>query len=179
MRISSIDEYGLRCLVALAKEGPGRQLSISEIAEMEGLSVPYASKLLSILRKAELVTAERGRGGGFTLSREPKDINLYDVITTLGGPIVDPKHCQKFSGQMDQCVHIGNCSVHEVLGGLAGYIRYFLKQTTLQDLITGVRLNLTKPDGEVIELSVDRLKESENTNENKNAKIEDSTVGLH
>ncbi len=136
MRISSLEEYGLRCLLALAREGQGKQLSISEIAEMEGLSMPYASKLLSILRKAELVEAVRGRGGGFCISRDPGEITLLDVLTALGGPILDPDHCNRFTGQLDTCVHtIDGCSVHGVLDSLAGYISDLLSQTTLEDLV--------------------------------------------
>ena len=110
---------------------------ISDIAEKEELSVPYASKLLAILRRADLVSAARGRGGGFQISRKPSEINLLEVITALGGPLIDEEHCQKFSGQKDTCVHTGNCSVMFVLGGLAGYIGDFLASTTLEDIING------------------------------------------
>ena len=138
MRISATEEYGLRCLLVLARKGVGGQLSISDIAEAEGISVPYASKLLSILRKTGLVNAERGRKGGFCIVREPKDIDLHEVITSLGGPLIDPDHCTKMTGQLDKCVHGSKCSVHDVLGGLAGYVATFLTQTSLQDLIDGV-----------------------------------------
>jgi Rrf2 family iron-sulfur cluster assembly transcriptional regulator len=134
MRISAVEEYGLRCLLALARQGQGKQLSIPDIAEMEGLSVPYVSKLLAILRKAGLVTAERGRSGGFTIARPLEQISVYEVLFVLGGPLIDPAHCQKHSGQLDQCIHLENCSVHDVLGGLAGYVKEFLSRTTLQDL---------------------------------------------
>jgi Rrf2 family protein len=146
MRISAIEEYGLRCLISLAREGKGGQLSISDMAEREGISVPYASKLLSILRKAGLVTAERGRGGGFSIARDPAEIDLYEIITSLGGPIIDPDHCAKFSGQEDECVHIDDCSVHHVLGGLAGYIQSFLSRTTLADLVDNKK---TAPPGPI------------------------------
>ncbi len=53
MQLLATEEYGLRCLLTLARRGPGQQLSVAEIAEMEGLSIPYASKLLSILLKLE------------------------------------------------------------------------------------------------------------------------------
>jgi len=138
MRITAVEEYGLRCLVALARRGPGEQLSITEIAEMEGLSVPYTSKLLSIMRKCGLVTAERGRTGGFTIARPTDQISLYEILTALGGPLIDPKHCQKHSGQLDQCIHLDNCSVHDVLGGLAGYVKEFLLDTSLNDLASGL-----------------------------------------
>ena len=137
MRITAVEEYGLRCLLALAAKGTTGQMSISEIAEKEGLSIPYASKLLGILRRAGLVVAARGRSGGFSVAREPKDITLYEVLTALGGPLIDPNHCQKYSGQRDECVHIANCSVHDVLGGLAGFVQNFLGKTTLQDILAG------------------------------------------
>jgi len=137
MRITAVEEYGLRCLLALASKGAGEQLSITEIAEAEGLSVPYASKLLSLLRKAGLVSAVRGRSGGFMITRPLEEITLYEVLTSLGGPLIDPEHCAKHSGQRDQCIHFNNCSVHDVLGGLAGYVQAFLTRTTLADLAAG------------------------------------------
>lgn len=137
MRISSLEEYGLRCLLTLAREGTDGQMSISDIAEKEGLSVPYASKLLSILRQKDLVSSVRGRGGGFCIARDPGEINLYEVITALGGPLIDPDHCDRFTGQLEECVHSDNCTVHHVLDGLAGYIGSFLSRATLADLLEG------------------------------------------
>jgi DNA-binding IscR family transcriptional regulator len=84
------------------------------------------------------VTAERGRTGGFTITRPLDQISLYEVLVALGGPLIDPRHCQRHSGQLDQCIHIQSCSVHDVLGGLAGYIQEFLTDTTLQDLAFGL-----------------------------------------
>ncbi len=138
MRLTSVEEYGLRCLVALARQGPGKRLSITEIAEREGLSIPYTSKLLSIMRQVGLVTAVRGRAGGFSIARPLKEISLYEVLTALGGPLIDPLHCQKHSGQREECVHINSCSVLDVLGGLAGYIQDFLNETSLHDLVFGL-----------------------------------------
>ena len=60
---------------------------------------------------------------------------MYEVLTALGGPLIDPNHCQKYSGQHDECVHINNCSVHDVLGGLAGFVQDFLSRTSLHDII--------------------------------------------
>jgi len=135
MRVTALERYGLRCLVTLARQGPNRQLTIAEIAEMEGLSVAYASKLLSILRQAGLVTAVRGRGGGFCITRHPSEVSLLEVITALGGPLIEPDHCARFTGQLDRCVHTKNCSVYDVLDGLAGYLGELLANTKLQDLV--------------------------------------------
>ena len=111
MRISAIEKYGLRCLLVLARKGQETQISISEIAELEGLSVPYVSKLLSILRKSDLVKAARGRSGGFSIARPPADIDLYEVVTALDGPAINPDHCSANASRDDECVHMDNCSV--------------------------------------------------------------------
>lgn len=143
MRISALEEYGLRCLLSLAQIGVGRQLSIAEMAEKEGISVPYASKLLSILRGTGLVKAVRGRGGGFGIARPADQINLLEVITALGGPLIDSDHCHKFSGQLDTCVHTANCSVHYTLVGLSRLIGKFLSGVTLADVLNGPGLDGT------------------------------------
>lgn len=137
MRISALEEYGLRCLLTLAQEGKEGQLSISDISAKEGLSIPYTSKLLSILRKSGLVTAVRGRSGGFCIAREPKEIDLLEVITALGGPLIDPNHCDKYSGQLDKCIHTDNCSVHYALAGLSRIVGEFLSDKSLEDIING------------------------------------------
>lgn len=153
MRITAVEEYGLRCLLTLARSGPGEQMSISKIAAMEGLSVPYVSKLLALLRKAGLVTAVRGCGGGFSLSKDPGAISLYEVLQSLGGPLIDPDHCERYAGQLDQCVHHENCSVHDVLGGLAGYVREFLADTSLEDIALGHTRGFVRRVGNEVTIS--------------------------
>ena len=48
MKITSQEEYGLRCLLRLAEAGTERSLTIPEIAAAEGLSSPYVAKLLAV-----------------------------------------------------------------------------------------------------------------------------------
>lgn len=134
MRISATEEYGLRCLIDLARKGEGGQLSIHDVSEIEKISVPYASKLLSILRRAGLVAAERGRTGGFTLARPASEITVYQALTALGGPFIDPNHCHRYPGHAESCVHLGNCQILNVLGGLAGFLQEVLSRTTLADM---------------------------------------------
>ena len=140
MRMSAIEEYGLRCLLVLARQGIDGQMSIPDIAQAEGLSVPYTSKLLSVMRQAGLVNAVRGRKGGFCISRHPEEVNLLEVLTALGGPLLDPDHCTKRTGQLKQCVHTDQCSVHDILGSLARQIAGFLANKTLAELVQSEQL---------------------------------------
>lgn len=141
MRISSIEEYGLRCLITLASQGKDEQLTIPEIAQKEGLSEPYVGKILSLLKKGKLIKSVRGRNGGFSLSRTPEKISLLEAVTTLGGPLIEHDHCNKYTGLLEKCVHFDCCSVRYVLGGLIEYIGEFLSKTTLADVMKNHELS--------------------------------------
>jgi len=76
MRISTIEEYGLRCALQLGRVYffKEQHLAATEIAKREGISVRYVSKIMYLLRKAKLATAVRGTTGGFLLSKAPDQI---------------------------------------------------------------------------------------------------------
>src|SRR5438132_2715608 len=114
MKITSQEEYGLRCLLKLAGAGDGHSLTIPEIAAAEGLSGPYAAKLLAVLRQAGLIESVRGRAGGYRLARAPAEITLGAVLRVLGEPLFDdPGYCQRHAGTEAEgnCVHHGACSL--------------------------------------------------------------------
>lgn len=138
MKVTALEEYGLRCMVLLAKRAEsGSPVTLAEIGEEEGLSVAYAAKLLAILRKADLVNAARGRNGGYVLARSPEEIALKEIIDALGEPVFSAAHCSKFTGVDGTCTHISNCSVRSVWRGFDRIIGRLLDQTTLSDIITG------------------------------------------
>ena len=81
MKISAVEEYGLRCLLQLARTASEQPLvSAEEIAIREGLSVAYVEKILSQLRKAGLVKSVRGMYGGYQLARPADDIRVGDLV---------------------------------------------------------------------------------------------------
>ena len=64
MKVSSQEEYGLRCLLQVGKKRTDETpIPISEIAVREGLSVEYVGKLLMTLRRGGLVKSIRGKAG--------------------------------------------------------------------------------------------------------------------
>ncbi|HUL79346.1 MAG TPA: Rrf2 family transcriptional regulator, partial [Vicinamibacteria bacterium] len=69
MKLSSQEEYGLRCLLQLARAGGGASLTIAEMSEREGISAPNVAKIMRILRRAGLVKSTRGKAGGYALAR--------------------------------------------------------------------------------------------------------------
>jgi Mn-dependent DtxR family transcriptional regulator len=69
MKLSTQEEYGLRCLLQLARAGDAASLTIAEMSEREGISSPNVAKIMRILRRAGLVRSTRGKAGGYYLSR--------------------------------------------------------------------------------------------------------------
>ncbi len=138
MKITSQEEYGLRCLLRLAHAPDAQALTIPEIAAAEGLSVPYVAKLLAVLRQAELIESVRGRAGGYRLAEAPADIHLGPVLRALGEPLFDdPGYCERHAGSEahDGCVHKGTCSLKALWQTLEQWMRQTLDQITLADLM--------------------------------------------
>jgi Rrf2 family protein len=138
MKISSQEEYGLRCLLQIARLGDAASPSITEIAEAEGLSSPYAAKLLAILRSAGFIDSTRGRSGGYRLARPAGQIRLGSVLSSLGEQFFDEgEFCQKHAGTETEgaCVHSGSCNLRSLWQTLETWMRHTLDGLTLADLL--------------------------------------------
>ena len=61
MKMTTQEEYGLRCLLRLGREAEGHSLTISELSRQEGVAMPTVAKMMRILRKAGLVRSTRGK----------------------------------------------------------------------------------------------------------------------
>ncbi len=135
MKISAQEEYGLRCLLQLARaDSQGESLNLAQIARLEGISVANAGKLMWILNKAGLVQSQRGTKGGYRLSRPASDIHLNEVISVLDDQRVET-HCKSYAGVLDSCVHTGDCGIRPVIVELHQIVDNALFEITLSQLL--------------------------------------------
>ncbi len=135
MKITSQEEYGLRCLLQLAQLPQGQIVSVKDIAVKEGLSHAYVEKLLRLLSRAGLVHSVRGMKGGYVLNRPPGQIALGEVVRALGTIQTTTHICGAFTGNQAACVHFNDCGLRSVWAGLTGYIQQFLDETMLATLV--------------------------------------------
>jgi len=157
MKITSQEEYGLRCLLRLAMaQGAPEPLGIREIAEAEALSIPYVGKLMAVLRQAGLIESVRGRQGGYRLAASPAEVSLGSVMDALGEPLFDePNFCNKHQGTETtdgRCVHSGACTLRALWHTLEDWMRKVLDHITLADLL--------QSEGRLAELLRARLAEA-------------------
>ena len=135
MKLSAQEEYGLRCLLQLARaEKAGESLTLSQIAGQEGISSANAGKLMWILTKAGLVVSTRGTKGGYSLARPAAEIRLNQVIRVLEGEPTE-SHCKSYAGVLDACIHTGDCGIRPVIVELHQIVDNALADITLSQLL--------------------------------------------
>jgi Rrf2 family transcriptional regulator, iron-sulfur cluster assembly transcription factor len=135
VKISALEEYGLRCLVQVARSQDKGPLSIPEIARREGITVDYTTKLLTILRRGGLLKSVRGTQGGYLLARKPEEITLAQIMRLLGGPFFETTTCEHFPGSESQCVHLAECGVRSVWVGVTKRLFDMLNRLTLAGIM--------------------------------------------
>jgi Rrf2 family protein len=140
MKLTAQEEYGLRCILTLARAelpapAEARSFTTQEIAAQEGLSVQYTGKLIRILGRSGLIESVRGRKGGYRLSRPAEAISVAETLAALGGKIYEPGTCGRYTGDRKFCVHSNDCSIRSLWSGLQIMIDGVLSQTSLRDLV--------------------------------------------
>lgn len=136
MKLSSQEEYGLRCLLRIARQGEGDSLTIPEISEAEGISSHYVAKLLRILRRGGFVTSARGQAGGYALARPPDRIVVGEALAVLGGRFFESDFCKEHSGVETMCTNTVDCSIRSLWRTVQMVVDQVLAKTTLKDLIS-------------------------------------------
>ncbi|GIV17652.1 MAG: Rrf2 family transcriptional regulator [Armatimonadota bacterium] len=137
MKITAQEEYGLRCIMHLARVPFGDTVNVRQIAEHEGLSVAYVEKLLYLLNRAGLTESVRGAQGGYRLAYPAEQITLKQVLEALGGVLTTDSLCSQFSGDREICVHHGGCELHSVWSFVADYLSVVFNRITLKHLAEG------------------------------------------
>jgi len=124
--ISRTAEYALRAVVNLAEAGGG-PATAREISENIGVSAGYLAKVLRTLSHADLVLAQRGVGGGFTLAKDPGDITILEVLEA----------CDGYTGPILRCPvgkHNELCALHQLLNSTTEMIGRAFGETTIADV---------------------------------------------
>ncbi|RQV98755.1 Rrf2 family transcriptional regulator [bacterium] len=130
MNFSKPVTYAIRSLIHLAREGNKGPVLSSTIAQEESLPAPYLIKVLGVLTTHGMVKASRGRGGGFTLAKNPTEINLYDIFILFEG-LALTQDCLLGLGK---CGEVKHCPIHDKWEEPKGHMEAFLKNTTIEEL---------------------------------------------
>ena len=130
MKVSMKVDYGVRALVDLASHHGDRPVQSAEIATRQAIPEAYLDQLLTTLHKFGFIRSRRGPQGGHTLARDPRDIDLGTVVSSLDGntPALD---CLV---EPNECSLSHTCSQRDIWRSVDEAVRDMLSATTVADL---------------------------------------------
>ncbi len=131
MQFSAKEYYGLRAMAEWARRYGDGPVSVSEVAEVEGLSSAYLEQIIPSLRESGLLTSTRGARGGYALTRPPKEISVADVIRALEGAVVH----LRCADEGDPCDRLDHCVTRTVWEQVYNLVVQTLQSMTLADLV--------------------------------------------
>ncbi len=90
MKVSTKVQYGMLALIDIALYSEnGSTVSGPEIAERQDISQKYLEQILTHLKQAGLIRAQKGLRGGYTLSQPADQIRLLDIFNALDNSILE------------------------------------------------------------------------------------------
>ncbi len=134
MKLNTRGRYAVMAMVDLARNSKENPVSLSDIADRQGISLSYLEQLFSCLRKEGLVRSIRGPGGGYHLSKNIDDISISSVILAVDEPLtaMGCNHASDIG-----CTGTGRCATHRLWSELTKKIHGWLDEVTLAHVCDG------------------------------------------
>jgi len=123
-------DYAIRALVHLAIN-LGQVVSAGEIAASQEVPIDFLQKILQKFVRQGLVQSHRGIQGGFSLSRDPSQVTVLEIVEIMQGKLV-MNRC--FLGK-DGCPRAPKCALKQNWLDLEQQLVDSLAGITLQDLV--------------------------------------------
>jgi len=145
MIYSSACEYAIRAATHLALRYDEELVKVREISESEEIPAPFLASVLQRLVMAGILRSARGPTGGYSLSRPPSEISLYDIREAVDGT-ADLEGCGVGLGR---CSDDMPCPLHDTWKPVRTRIREYLKQTDLAqvaDALAAKRALIRSPE---------------------------------
>ena len=132
MLVSTRGRYALRIMLELGRhEGEGC-VPLPVIAEDQQISEKYLESIVSVLAKARLVEGQRGKGGGYRLTRPLSECSVGEILRLTEGSLA-PVSC--LDGDTNACPRAGQCSTLPMWEKLDRLINGYLDSVRLSDLL--------------------------------------------
>ncbi len=134
MMISSKGRYALHVMVDLAQHSGEGLISLKSIAERQELSLKYLENIVAVLAHAGLLVGQRGKVGGYRLTRAPEQYTVGEIVSLTEGGLapVACLHCGS-----DGCEKAAECLTLPVWKELDKLVTDYLSRVTIADLMNG------------------------------------------
>lgn len=132
--ISTKARYALRVMIDLTEHQNNGYVPLKEIAERQNISEKYLEFIIKILVKGKILKGMRGKGGGYILTRPPKEYLLGEIIELTEGPLA-PVSC--LAPDAEACPRSEQCITLPLWQKYNTLTHDFFYSITLEDLVNG------------------------------------------
>lgn len=136
MIISTKGRYGLRVMLDLAQHKEGEFISLKSIAERQEISMKYLEGIVAALNKAGLVASQRGKDGGYRLTRPADDYTVGEIVRATEGGLA-PVACPDCEEGGSGCGRSETCLTLPIWRRLDLIINGYLDGISLTDALNG------------------------------------------
>ncbi len=134
--LSKKTKYGIKALAYLASKETSKPVLISEIAENENISKKFLEAILLQLKKNGFLGSKMGKGGGYYLLKEPKEMTIASVYRVLEGPIAMlPCVSLNYYEKCDDCISEDECILHKMMIEVRDRTLQVYENKTISDLL--------------------------------------------
>ena len=135
MKLTKKSRYAFRALLSLtfaSKYKSNPCLHLKDIAETEEIPGKFLEHIMSSLKKGGIVRSQKGKGGGYVLARNPKEIWLGNVIRLMDGPLVSIGTAE----EIKEVIREGkkDSGLYSILLDVRNAISEILDKSNLEDL---------------------------------------------
>lgn len=131
MRLTSFTDYSLRVLIYAASY-PDRLVTITELAEVYGISRNHLMKIVHHLSQSGYIDTVRGKGGGLRLARDPQSLCIGELVRSCES---DDNLVECFSEQSSSCRIEPACRLQGVFRSALDAFYNELDRYTVKDLL--------------------------------------------
>ena len=134
--LSKKTKYAIRALIALGENFGGDSMNILTISQKEKIPKKFLEQILLEMRNAGFLFSKKGAGGGYSLLKNPAEINLVQVMRLTGGPIAQlPCVSLNFYRRCEECKEEATCGIRATFMSVRDATLKILSETTIADLI--------------------------------------------
>lgn len=130
--VSAKGRYALRVFLDLAQNQGDGYVALSEVSKRQDVSLKYLETIVATLVRGGLLRSQRGMSGGYRLSRDAKDISVYQIFNLTEGSL-SPVACIN-CGQ-NFCNREGVCQTKEMWTNVDNLLNNYFKSISVQDLL--------------------------------------------
>jgi Rrf2 family protein len=127
LKYSQATNYALHTVLYFVASPLGKTIGVQQLADFQGLSPTYLSKILTKLVKAGIIESTPGMHGGYAFTKNKEDLSFLDVIQAVEGT-ASLFHCDLEHSH-------SQCLIQSVMAGAEHHMEDYLREKKLVELV--------------------------------------------